>query len=57
MFWLLGVPAMALTGVNTYYAERKHMHHLEEHPHVPAPYDYLRVRTKVCAAGETRAPR
>lgn len=47
IFWYVGVPAMGLLGLNTYYLEKEHFHHLHEHPVDHIAYPHMRIRNKV----------
>ena len=47
LFLFIGVPSIALVAVNTYYLEKEHEKHLEEHAPEQIPYEHMRIRTKV----------
>lgn len=49
ILWYVGVPLTLLIAVNTYFLEKEHDQHLEEHPHVPPTYDHLHIRNKVAS--------
>jgi hypothetical protein len=47
IFWYVGIPIGILVGINTYYLEKEHHEHLQEHPHEPPNYPHLHIRSKV----------
>lgn len=47
ILWYVGVPLTILVGINTYYLEKEHAEHLQEHPYKPPNYPHLHIRNKV----------
>lgn len=47
LFLFIGIPSIVLVGINTYFIEKKHGKHLEEHPPKFTPYEHMKIRTKV----------